>query len=132
MMRQGVTKRLVEPGSCAVSGRGARAPSRQELFIEDALFEVGVAVEEQGHHDVEVLADLDGDDIAGLGEIGDGADRALFDLEALDPYPGAVRQEGAAPAAGAGGADRGQRESGGARRAEAVVRREALCGAACL
>ena len=32
-----------------------------------------------------VLVDLDGDHVAHLGEVGDGADRALVGLERLDP-----------------------------------------------
>ena len=59
--------------------------SRSELLLEHPLFEIELAVEEQGHRDVAVLVDIDGDDIARLGIIGDSADWAFVGLERLEP-----------------------------------------------
>ena len=75
---------------------------RSELFLQHPLLEIGLAVEQQGHRDVAVLADLDRDDIAHLGEIGDRADRALVGLQRLDPAP-ARRAATARRASAAGG-----------------------------
>ena len=63
--------------------------SAQELLLQDAFLEVGLVVEQQRHRDVAVFMDLDRDDVARFGEIGDGADRALVGFKRLDAYTGA-------------------------------------------
>src|SRR5690606_10756871 len=75
------------------------AASGQELLLEDALLEVVLRVEQQGRGGVAVLLDLDMGDVAHLGEVGDGADRALGRLQDNELDARGVRQQGAAPAA---------------------------------
>src|SRR6202035_1950532 len=101
----------------------------QELFLEDALVEIVFGVEEQREGDVAILPDLDGGDVADLGEIGAGADRPLVRLEDLERNLCAVRQEGAAPAARTEGGDRGQSEDAAAERDDRAMRREIIGGA---
>src|SRR6185437_14887789 len=102
----------------------------QKLLLEHALVEIVFGVEEQREGDVAVLADLDGDDVADLGEIGAGADRPLVGLDDLEGDLGAVRQQGAAPAARAEGGDRRQGEDAAGERDDGPVRREVIGGAA--
>src|SRR4051794_14255750 len=110
---------LAQPGSLSPflgggTGGGGGRGSAQEMLLEDPLFEIGVAVEQRGHDDVAVFVDRDRDDIAHLGKISDGADRALGAFERVDAYACAMRQQRAAPAAGAEGANRGQCQDAGA------------------
>ena len=72
--------------------------SWRKLLLEDALFEVGFVVEQQSHRDVAILVDLDAGHVARLGEIGDGADRALVAFERVEPDLSLVAQQRAAPA----------------------------------
>ena len=62
------------------------------------LFEVELVVVEQRRLGVPVLVDLDGDDVACLGEVGDGADRPLVGFERVDADFRVVTQQRAAPA----------------------------------
>src|SRR6516162_1537892 len=107
-----------------------RRSSRSELFLEHPLFEVELAVEEQGYRDVTILVDIDGDDITRFSEIGDGADRAFVRLQRVDRDLCLVRQQRPAPATRAEGADRGQGEDARAERDNRAVRRKVIGGAA--
>jgi hypothetical protein len=70
--------------------------SAEELLLKHAFLEVGLVVEQHGHCDVAVLVDLDRDDVAHLGEIGDRADRPLVGFQRVDGDPGALLSHGAA------------------------------------
>src|ERR1700751_6338954 len=85
-----------------------RDGSGSELFLDHPLFEVELAVVEQRRLGVPVLVDLDGDDVACLGEVCDGADRSLVGLERVDADLRMVTQQRAAPAPRAERRDRGQ------------------------
>src|SRR5580658_3689208 len=90
-------------------------------LLKDGFFEVGLVVEQQSHRDVAILVDLNAGHIARLGEIGDGADRALVAFERVDPDLSLVAQQSDAPAPGTKGTDRGQRQNTGAKRNDRAV-----------
>src|SRR3984893_18476987 len=126
----------VRCGAAEISGSGNRGPrdflicgSGGELFFQNALLEIELAVEQQGHGDVPVLADFDDDDIARFGKVGDGTDRAFIGFERLDLDLRLVRQERTAPPAWAERANRGHREDPGAKRDDRAVRRQIVGGA---
>src|SRR6185312_15164678 len=87
-------------------------------------------IEEEGGAERAVLEDLDLGDVARLGIVGDGADRALFRVLDADGHPRRMRQEGAAPAARPEGADRRHGEQAGAERDDRAVRRQVVGGRA--
>src|SRR5215831_5711793 len=90
--------------------RAANEGSGRELLLDYPLFEIGIVIEQQRHCDIAVFADLDGLDIAYLGEIGNRTDGAFIALERIDADLCLVRQQRSAPAARAEGADRSQSE----------------------
>src|SRR6516225_5590638 len=81
--------------------------SGSELLLEYPLFQIELAIKQQGHRNVAILMNIDGDDIAHLGKIGDRADRAFVGLERLDPDLRLMGQQRTAPATRAESADRG-------------------------
>src|SRR5215469_17075704 len=90
--------------------RAVREDSGSELLLDDPFFEIGVVVEQQRHLDVTVLLDFHRDDVAHLGEIGDGAYRAFVRFERIYSNARPMRQQRAAPAPRAKSADRRQGE----------------------
>src|SRR5215472_19284520 len=83
-------------GGCRWPSRFLRTADEQgsgsELFLDDPFFEIGVVVEQQRHPDVTVLLDFHRDDVAHLGEIGDGAYRAFVGLERIYSNARPMRQ----------------------------------------
>ncbi len=96
----------------ASRGRGEfdRALLRRELLGKHALVIAVAGVEQQSRLQVLGFGDLDRDDIAHFRSIGRGTDGAFVELERLNADLGGVRQDSAAPAPGAEGADRRQRQ----------------------
>src|SRR2546430_13738943 len=82
--------------------------SGPELLAQDAFLEAVTGIEQHPHRDRLVGQHLDAADIAHVVMVGGGRNRALFTLEHLDDNESGVREQGAAPAARAEGADRGQ------------------------
>ena len=78
-------------------------------------------VEQHGHGDGAVLGHIHRAHVAHFEIVGHGADRALGAFQDFEPDPGAVGQKRAAPAPGAEGADRGQRQQGGVDRQDRAV-----------
>src|SRR5205814_5118997 len=88
-------------------------PSGPELLAQDAFLEAVTGIEQHPHRDRLVGQHLDALDVAHVVMVGGGRNRALFALEHLDDNESGVREQGAAPAARAEGADRGQRQKRG-------------------
>src|ERR1700679_3262837 len=79
-----------------------------ELLCKNSFIKTVTGIEQHGHADGAVLGDVDGGHVANLEIVRDGADGPLAGFQYLEADAGAVRQQGAAPAARAEGADRRQ------------------------
>ena len=92
-----------------------------ELFGDDAFVEGVAGIEEHEEVDVARLLDFDADDVARFDVIGDRAHGALLVFAHGDGDAGVIGQQRAAPAAGAEGADRRQRQQFGVERQYGAV-----------
>src|SRR5579883_1496598 len=92
-----------------------------ELLLEDTFLQVVLGIEEECQADAAILDHLDLDDVAHLGEIGDGADRPFLRLENLKEDAGGIGQYGSTPAARPEGTDRGERQGPGAERDDGAM-----------
>ena len=101
-----------------------------ELLADDPFLQAMSGVEQHAHGDGAVGDHLDAADIAGLVVIGNGRYRPLVAFEHFDHHEGLVRQQRAAPAPRAEGADRGEGEEGGVDGQDRTLRRQIIGGGA--
>src|SRR5690606_19428140 len=107
-IRSGRRSTLERPVALGTASRGRRL--RHELLAQDPLLEVMLGVEQQVQRDVAILADLHLGDVADLGEVGGGGNRAALRLADDEAHLRRPRQDGAAPAPRPERADRRQGE----------------------